>query len=84
MLFKILCCDPMCFSISALLEPRPLELNTSVIQYNHTGRRENGEEIHSQQSGLQVVSKQANSSPILKSTRVDSEWQLMAEWTEST
>lgn len=61
-----------------------MELNTSVIQYNHTGRRENGEEIHSQQSGLQVVSKQANSSPVLKSTRVDSEWQLMAEWTERT
>lgn len=37
----------------------------------------------SQQSELQVASKQANSSPILESTGVDSEWQMIAEWTET-
>lgn len=40
--------------------------------------------MHDQQSWLQVVSKQANSSPILESTKVDSVWQMIAEWTEST
>lgn len=75
----------MCFSISALERAKTTGIKkTSVIQYNRIERRENTNEIWSQQSGMQVVSKQANSSLILESTRVDSEWQMIAEWTEST
>lgn len=53
---------------------------SQIHQWSSTGTREGGDEICSQQSGLQVVSKQANNFPILESTRVDSEWHMIAKW----
>ena len=83
--FFFLCfpATPCFYLFQPYKKPRPFELITSVIQYNRNGRKENGDEICSLQFGFQLVSKQSKSSPILKNTRVDSEWQIIAEWTES-
>lgn len=74
---------PCIYLFQPYKEPKLFELNTSVIQYSHDGRSENGDELCGPQFGFELVIKQSNSSPVLKHTRVDSEWQKIPEWTES-